>query len=453
MNATEQKVLRFIKENDLIKTNDKILIALSGGPDSIFVLHFFNKYKNKFKIELSAVHINHLLRGQESDRDEMFCEAVCKELVIPFYFYRKNVKALAKRKNLSIELAAREVRYSAFQKLAKENKSDKIVTAHTADDNVETVFLNLIKGAGLNGIAGIPVKRGNIIRPILCLTKTEILNYLESNQFEYRIDQSNLSNEFERNFLRNEIIPLISKLNPSLDKAILNTSVNLQGLINELNLDKDETDLRFKKNEFVKIPITYFAKKNKKISLHLLKNVLDKNFGVKFQSTDIKKIKSLVDNQAGKSEELSAGLVALRSRNEILIKHKTEKPKLISKQIKAGEKVKIGNKTLSIEKINPVNIRIIKDSNIEFISADGLQSIFHIRNWKNGDKFNPIGMKGTKKVSDYLNDIKMDSFEKKNQLVLLNNNKIVWIIGKRLDDNFKITSTTKKALKLIISNG
>lgn len=453
MNATEQKVLRFIKENDLIKTNDKILIALSGGPDSIFVLHFFNKYKNKFKIELSAVHINHLLRGQESDRDEMFCEAVCKELVIPFYSYRKNVKALAKRKNLSIELAAREVRYSVFQKLAKENKSDKIVTAHTADDNVETVFLNLIKGAGLNGIAGIPVKRGNIIRPILCLTKTEILNYLESNQFEYRIDQSNLSNEFERNFLRNEIIPLISKLNPSLDKAILNTSVNLQGLINELNLDKDETDLRFKRNEFVKIPITYFEKKNKKISLHLLKNVLDKNFGVKFQSTDIKKITSLIDNQAGKSEELSAGLVALRSRNEILIKHKTEKPKLISKQIKAGEKVKIGNKTLSIEKINPANIKIIKDSNIEFISGDGLQSIFQIRNWKDGDKFNPIGMKGTKKVSDYLNDIKMDSFEKKNQLVLLNNNKIVWIIGKRLDENFKITSTTKKALKLIISNG
>lgn len=453
MNATEQKVLRFIKENDLIKTNDKILIALSGGPDSIFVLHFFNKYKNKFKIELSAVHINHLLRGQESDRDEMFCEAVCKELVIPFYSYRKNVKALAKRKNLSIELAAREVRYSAFQKLAKENKSDKIVTAHTANDNIETVFLNLIKGAGLNGIAGIPVKRGNIIRPILCLTKTEILNYLESNQFEYRIDQSNLSNEFERNFLRNEIIPLISKLNPSLDKAILNTSVNLQGLINELNLDKDETDLRFIRNEFVKIPITYFAKKNKKISLHLLKNVLDQNFGVKFQSTDIKKITSLIDNQAGKSEELSASLVALRSRNEILIKQKTEKPKLISKEIKAGEKVKIGNKTLSIEKINPVNIKIIIDSNIEFISADNLQSVFQIRNWKDGDKFNPIGMKGTKKVSDYLNDIKMDSFEKKNQLVLLNNNKIVWIIGKRLDDNFKITSTTKKALKLIISNG
>ncbi|HQF43951.1 MAG TPA: tRNA lysidine(34) synthetase TilS, partial [Ignavibacteriaceae bacterium] len=238
-----------------------------------------------------------------------------------------------------------------------------------------------------------------------------------------------------------------------LDKAILNTSVNLQGLINELNLDKDETDLRFKRNEFVKIPITYFAKKNKKISLHLLKNVLDKNFGVKFQSTDIKKITSLIDNQAGKSEELSAGLIALRSRDEILIKHKTEKPKLISKQIKAGEKVKIGNKTLSIEKINPANIKIIKDSNIEFISADGLQSIFQIRNWKDGDKFNPIGMKGTKKVSDYLNDIRMDSFEKKNQLVLLNNNKIVWIIGKRLDDNFKITSTTKKALKLIISNG
>ncbi len=454
MNTTEQKVLRFIKENELIRTNDKILIALSGGPDSVFVIHFFNKYKNKFKIELIAAHINHLLRGKDSDRDEIFCEAVCKELAIPFYSCKKNVKALAKKKNLSIEIAAREVRYSVFKKLAKVNGTDKIVTAHNADDNVETVFLNLIKGAGLNGIAGIPVKRNNIIRPVLCLTKNEILNYLEAQQFEYRIDQSNLSNEFERNFLRNEIIPLIkSKLNPSLDKAILNTSINLQGLINELNIDEDEIDLILKKDKFVQIPLTFFTDKNKKISLHLLKNKLDKNFGIKFQSADIKKITSLVNKQAGKSEELSAGLVALRSRNNIKIKPRTEKLEPITIKIKIGERIKIGNKTISIEKINPANIKISENPNIEFISADNLQNIFQIRNWESGDKFHPIGMKGTKKVSDYLNDIKMDSFEKKNQLVLLNNNKIVWVIGKRLDDRVKIKSPGKKALKLYINNG
>jgi len=454
MKATEQKVLRFIKENDLIKVNDRILIALSGGPDSIFVLHFFNKFRKKLKIEISAVHVNHLLRGKESDRDEIFCEIVCKELDIPFYPYKKNIKVFAQENNYSIELAAREVRYSVFEKLAGAIGFDKIVTAHNADDNAETVLLNLIKGAGLNGIAGIPVKRDNIIRPILCLSKAEILNYLELNQYEFRIDQSNLSSEFERNFLRNEIIPLIkSKLNPSLDKALLNTSVNLQGLITELKTDKNESDLRLKQNKFVQIPLTYFENKDKKISVHLLKNILDKNFKIKFHSADIKKITSLINNQAGKSEELSAGLIALRSRNDILIKTKTEVPGKISKRIKVGEKIKIGNKNLSIEKVNPADIKLLKNPNIEFISADEVKSVFQIRNWKDGDKFHPIGMKGTKKVSDYLNDIKMDTFEKKNQLLLLNNNKIVWIIGKRLDDRFKITSTTKKALKVYIKNG
>lgn len=454
MKATEQKVLRFIKENALIKVNDRILIALSGGPDSIFVLHFFNKFRKKFKIEISAVHVNHLLRGKESDRDEIFCKVVCKELNVPFYSYKKNIKALARKKSLSIELAAREIRYSVFEKIVSSVGIDKIVTAHNSDDNAETVLLNLIKGAGLNGIAGIPVKRDNIIRPILCLNKTEILNYLELHQFEYRIDQSNLTNEFERNFLRNQIIPLIkSKLNPSLDKAILNTSINLQGLIDELKPDKYEIDLKLKKNKIVKIPLTYFASKDRKTSVHLLKNSLDENFEIKLRSTDIRKITSLVNNQTGKSEELSSGLIAQRSRNDILIKPRAENPQKVLRQIKAGEKIKIGNKKLGIEKVNPEDVKLLKDPNIEFISADEIKDIFQVRNWEDGDKFHPIGMEGRKKVSDYLNDIKLDSFEKKNQLVLLNNNKIVWIIGKRLDDRFKVTSSTKKALKVFISNG
>lgn len=146
-------------------------------------------------------------------------------------------------------------------------------------------------------------------------------------------------------------------------------------------------------------------------------------------------------------------MIAQRSRNDILIKLRTENPQKVLRQIKAGEKIKIGNKKLGIEKVNPADVKLLKDPNIEFISADEIKDIFQVRNWEDGDKFHPIGMEGRKKVSDYLNDIKLDSFEKKNQLVLLNHNKIVWIIGKRLDDRFKVTSSTKKALKVFISNG
>lgn len=451
MKATEQKVLRFIKENNLIKSNDKILIALSGGPDSIFLLHFLNKFKNKFKIKLGAVHINHLLRGKESDRDEIFCEAVCKELDIPFYSVRKNVKAFARKNKLSIELAARKVRYSEFEKLVKKNSFDKIATAHVADDNLETVFLNLIKGAGLNGIAGIPVKRDYIIRPILCLTKSEVLDYLEANKFEFRIDESNLSNDYERNFLRNEVIPLIKKrLNPSVEQTMLNASINLQGLVEEIEYRKPEPDVKVIKNESVQIPLSFFSVNYIKTSLHLLKNRIDSNFSLKLQASDIKKILSLNSKQSGSSEELSYGLTALRSRTGILIKTKSKVSQQVSKKIRVDETVKIGNETLSIKSINPAEAKINSDKKQEFISADGNSNIFQIRNWQDGDKFLPIGMKGTKNVSDYLNDIKMDPFEKKNQLVLINKNRIVWVIGKRLDDRFKITESTKKALKLCL---
>ena len=174
MKDIEQKVIRFIKENEILFSGEKILVALSGGPDSVFLLHFLNKYRKKFKIEIAAAHINHLLRGKDSERDELFCKAICEELSISFYCVRKNIKSYSKKNKISLETAGRKIRYDFFEKVSKKNKYNKIVTAHNADDNAETVLLNLIKGTGIKGIAGIPVRRNNIVRPILALTKKEI---------------------------------------------------------------------------------------------------------------------------------------------------------------------------------------------------------------------------------------------------------------------------------------
>jgi len=286
MKATEQKVLRFIKENELLFSGEKILVALSGGPDSVFLLHLLNKYKKKFKIELGAVHINHLLRGTDSERDELFCKIICAELSIPFYLLRTDVKTFAKKSKTSLEVAGRKIRYEFFDKTAKANKYDKIVTAHNADDNAETVLLNLIKGTGIKGIAGIPVRRNNIVRPILSLTKKEILDYLDENKFEYRIDESNLSNDFERNFLRNEVIPLIRKnINPSFSNSVLNTSLNLQRLnagfaeiVGEL-----QSGIKVKRNKSVSIPIEFIHKGKDFIISYTIKEIVDENFSVKLE--------------------------------------------------------------------------------------------------------------------------------------------------------------------------
>ncbi len=453
MKATEQKILRFIKENELCFPGEKVLVALSGGPDSVFLLHFLNKFKNKFKIEIGVVHINHRLRGNDSERDELFCKAICDELSVPFYILRKDIKSYSKKNKISLEVAGRKIRYEFFEKISSENKYDKIVTAHNADDNAETVLLNLIKGTGIKGIAGIPVKRNNIVRPILSLTKKEILDYLNENQFEYRVDESNLSNDFERNFLRNEVIPLIQKnINPAFSNSALNTSLNLQrlnlGLASIVSGLKSTVKVKF--NRSVIIPVDFIKSENKFIISYTIKELIDENFSVKLEFNDLKKIFMLVKKQSGKSEELSENLIALKERNEIRIVKKSALKNSNEKKISTGSEIKIARKTFSIFEVTRSEVKIGKSKNIEYISADGLSSDFIVRTWTEGDKFFPIGMQGSKKISDYLNDIKINSFEKNEQHVLENNGSIVWVIGKRLDDRFKLTPNTKKVLKLCL---
>lgn len=453
MNATEQKVIRFISENNLILSGDRILIGLSGGPDSVFLLHFLNKFQKKFRIEIGAAHVNHLLRGKESDRDELFCKTICREISIPFFSIRKKVKSYSLKHKISLEAAGRKVRYDFFEKISNQHRYNKIATAHNADDNTETVLLNLIKGAGLKGISGIPIKRKNIIRPILVLSKNEILNYLENNLFEYRTDSSNLSNEYERNFLRNEIIPLIQKnINPAITNSVLNTSINLQRL--NAGLSEISANLKSKIKVIpgvkVSIPVGFIVDENEFISSYLIKEIVDENFSVKFESNDIKKILLLVNKTSGKSEELSDKLVGYRERDKIIIKKKSGESTHDNKIISVGDKIKINGRVFSILKYKFEKVQLSSSKNIEYISADKLKDNFIIRNWRKGDKFYPIGMKGSKKVSDYLNDIKVNSFEKKEQLVLENDGRIVWIIGQRLDDRFKLKSNSKKVLKLCL---
>ena len=453
MKATEQKVLRFIKENELLLPEDKVLIALSGGPDSVFLLHLLNKFQKKFKIEIGAAHINHLLRGTNSKRDEQFCEAICIELEIPFYLLRMNVAVYSKKNKISLEAAGRKIRYDFFEKISKKNKYNKIVTAHNADDNAETVLLNLIKGTGIKGIAGIPVKRTNITRPILSLSKKEIIDYLDENKFEYRIDESNLSNDFERNFLRNKVIPLIHKnLNPAFAKASLNTSLNLQKLILWISefVEEFKSSIIFHNDNSISIPIRLLKDCNEFLSSYAIKEIIDETFSVKLESGDWKKIFWLSKKESGKSEELSEKLICFKERNEIIVQKKTTSTKRGVWKIKVGSEIKIGEKIFSILKVNSNKVKINKSKNEEIISADEIDDNFVVRKWKAGDKFYPIGMKGTKKISDYLNDIKINSFEKQEQLVLENNGKIIWVIGKRLDNRFKLTSKSKKVFKLCL---
>lgn len=448
MKSIEEKVINFIARYGLIGQKENLLIAFSGGPDSVFALHFFYKFRKKFRCNISAVHFNHNLRGNESKEDENFAIAQCKKLRVDLNIIQLDVKAFAKKNKLSLEEAARILRYNELSKFAKRNSIDKIITAHNLNDNTETILMNLFSGTGISGLSGIPIKRENIIRPLLCLTKKEVLQYLNHNKINYRIDSSNLENDFKRNFIRNKILPLIEEINPSFDDALFRSSQNF--------LKQKEFE-----NKSIEYLIQNFSKQIKngyELSLDLLKIYdeipgeflkffLKKYFDYQLEHKDYIKINKLAFNQKGKSIALKNYIKVIKESDTLVFTKKII-DNIEAVEIKIGESKKISEKTIKIE--STTKSEKLSPDNYELIAADNLDDTFIIRNWKIGDKFKPLGMKKEKNVSDFLTDLKIPAAVKKEQLVMINRNQIIWIVGLRISDDVKITSETKKVIKLWI---
>lgn len=450
MRNVEQKVIEFISQYNLIKHGDKLLIAFSGGPDSVFALYFLLKYARKYKIEISAIHFNHGLRGKEADRDEQFSKQLCEKYNVPVSVGKLDVKNYSKHNKVSVEEAARNLRYESLTSAAKGLKCNKIVTAHNQSDNTETVLLNILSGTGISGFAGIPVIRDNIIRPLLCLTKKEIVDCLDKNNIAYVTDSSNLKSDYKRNFLRNKIVPLLKqKINPSLDEGVFRSSKILESALSILEKhqgNKLRRFVEFDKNQIL-MKIAFFHSGDEAIQGELLKNLIRKNFSVEFKYSDFRKLTKLSKLQKGKSVQLSSNLIALRESDSIVIRFKESDNENIS-YLNVGEIVEIKNKSIAIEKSDRGSIKFNSKGNVEFVDAGKLKGIFILRRWENGDKFIPLGMSNYKKVSDFLTDLKLPSTDKKNQLVLTNRNNIVWIVGLRIDNRYRIKSNSKQIYKM-----
>lgn len=462
INNIEQKVIKFIDEKNLIEKNDRVLVALSGGPDSVFLIHLLSKFKKRFKIELGALHVNHQIRGNAAIEDEKFCREICTELNIEFYSVSKNVKSFASKRKISMEEAGREIRYSLLKSTASQNNYNKIATAHNSNDNAETILLNLIKGTGIKGISGIAVKRDNIIRPVINLTKNEILEHLHKNKLDYRIDESNFSSDYERNFLRNEIIPLIKKrLNPSFEDSLFNSSEVFKkiSLIIDKEINPFFDTIKFNKKE--KILKVFPGKLNNLDNEYwgdFLKEAVKRNFSVQLSFNDVKHLILLFSSRTGKRINLAENLSAVKERDELLIfLNPGDKSFSFNKNISAGSEIKINGKRFYIKHVLKRDVKISSNKNVEYISGDNCGKNFNIRTWKEGDRFYPLGLKnmpdgksGSKKISDFLNEQKIPSILKKKQLVLTTQNKIVWVLGLRLDNRFKLTEKTKKIYLLCL---
>ena len=223
------KIKRYIDERQLLQKGDKVLVALSGGADSVALLHILNSLKEELDIALYAAHFNHGIRGEEADRDERFCKALCDKMGVYFFRFGADVPSIAKRYGESVELCGRKMRYDFLQWVCDDKLGTaKIATAHHSDDNAETILWNLTRGSGLAGLAGIPVKRENIIRPLLCCTRAEIEGYCADHDLEYVTDSTNLSDDYTRNKLRHQVMPVLRELNPSVGESVMRTSAILR---------------------------------------------------------------------------------------------------------------------------------------------------------------------------------------------------------------------------------
>jgi len=385
------------------------------------------------------LHCNFYLRNEESDGDEDFVKQYCEEKQIPVFIQKFDTKKFAEDTKLSIQVAARKLRYDWFYEQLTDKNFDYILTAHHLDDSLETFLINLTRGTGLEGLTGIPAQNDKIIRPLLPFSRTEIESYIQENNLQWREDSSNASDKYFRNKVRHAIVPVLKELNPNLLSSFQNTLENLQQaqslledaakLVFQIVVQEENNQLKFNLIELLKLP-NYAA--------YLYQWLKDFGF------TAWQDINVLVIAQSGK-QIFSETHILLKDRDFLILYAKeglsVKEEYLIHKEL---QEVKF---PLNITFCNVSDISNA-NSNCIFVDEDFLQFPLTLRKWREGDYFYPLGMQGKKKLSKYFKDEKMSLLEKSNQWLLCSNNEIVWVIGKRQDERFKITEKTNHKLQI-----
>ena len=421
----------------------KLIIALSGGIDSVVLSHLCKRLDLNF----SLAHCNFNLREEESNKDEDFVLELAEELDVEIFIQNFDTEAYAKEHKRSIQMAARELRYDWFKELAEQLKFDYILTAHHADDNLETFLINFTRGTGLNGLTGIPMLNDNIVRPFLPFSRKQIEEFAEENKIIWREDSSNASRKYLRNKLRHEVVPILKEINPQLLDSFQNTLENLNDtadIVKEsLNavakraiVSSDKNGITYKISEFKKVnnPKAYLFE-------------MFKAYGF----TEWNDIINLLDAQSGKY---------VLSQTHRLIKHR-EYLILTDLMLNRNTTVTLSAVEVSEKTIEtPIGMLFFDEAdaiketskNTIFVDKEKLKFPLELRLWKEGDVFQPIGMKGKKKISKYLKDEKLSLVEKENTWLLTSNDIVVWVVGKRADHRFRVSENTKEILKIKLIN-
>ena len=425
------KVKDYIKKHKLLSLSDLYIVALSGGADSVALLLLLDEMGYK----VHALHCNFHLRGEESDRDERFCEDLCLKKNIPFHRIHFDTLMYAETHKMSVEMAARELRYRYFEQLRKDIGAEAICVAHHQDDTVETVLLNLVRGTGLRGLTGIQPRNGAILRPLLCVTRTEIEAYLETKQQDYVTDSTNLETDFVRNKIRLQVVPLLRQLNPAVSENIVRTAEHLTEAQKVLDAVVD----------------TY--KGSNQLDLCALQQVGSAEYIVfewlKQYGFNGSQVQQVISAETGSIFSSPTGYEVLKDRDRLLVE-----PTIMAftpiRIPEEGTYVLPDDRRLNVRRSNPF---VSKDSHEATLDARQVRFPLTVRRVEEGDWMIPYGMTGRKLLSDLMTDLKMSLFDRRRQLVVVDTQgAVVWAIGLRTDHRCRVTDATQEVIAIKINN-
>ncbi len=437
LNKFLNHIQQYISAHQLLQKTELYLVALSGGADSVCLLRSLLS----LGYQIEAVHCNFKLRGSESDHDEKFCQTLCQRLGIKLHLVHFDTKEYAKLHRVSIEMAARDLRYSYFEQLRKDIHAAGICVGHHIDDSVETVLMNLIRSTGINGLTGIAPKNGFILRPLLSVTHCEINNYLRFIQQDYVTDSSNLVADVQRNKIRLDVIPLLETINPAAKLNIAKTANRLSDLADVLEENvKEQLQWQLTAEGFLAFPLENIT--HEYYLWYLLRDY-------HFTAAQIEQIFEHKNAGSGRTW-MSDTHEILLDRSQLLLAEKDEYrpsrlgiPEPGTYQYTPKLKFK-----LTVEPYTDKSF-ITNDKTIAFLDADKVSFPLTFRPVIEGDKFVPFGMKGSKLLSDFMTDHKMSLFEKRRQLVVTDSEKnIIWVVNCRPDNRFSVSSQTRLILKI-----
>jgi len=423
------KVKDYIKKHNLLNSNDLYLVALSGGADSVALLLLLDE----MGCQLHAVHCNFHLRGEESDRDECFCEQLCQQKNIPFHRIHFDTMTYAETHQVSVEMAARELRYRYFEQLRKDIGAAGVCVAHHRDDTVETVILNLVRGTGLRGLTGIRPKNGNILRPLLGVSRAEIEEYLRVRGQEYVTDHTNLETDVLRNKVRLQVITLLRQLNPAVSENIQRTAENLS----DAQAVLDAVMLPYQHVKELDLNQLTDTASREYITFEWLKN-----YG--FNGAQVRQI---LTAETGRVFSSPQGYDVLVDRGHLLVEPSLKPMKNL--RIPEEGTYVLDDQTRISVKTEPVWIS--RDAAVATVDVSRVRFPLTVRRVEEGDWMIPFGMEGRKLLSDLMTDRKMTVFEKRRQLVVVDGEgNMVWLVGIRTDNRCRVSSDTTEVLRLVL---